>query len=592
MAQKERSWYEFGRDFVRDPLGETAAAADKYVVKPVARAVKPYVEPVANVVDTYVVKPVVRAAKPYVEPVVKAVKPYVEPVATAVSELTEDPVGVTTRAASEAIRDAKQTLQNLGEMADQKIDQGFDLAGSVIGVDGATLRATFNRSAGATLTSTLANLVPGGRLGLTLATNEYARGGANETLRDFFRDVAGGATYLVMDSFRNKSDQGYSDWAMQGVEDLWDTYIKPVTGSGEFEFRMATGFEAKMGMMYNGKPLTQERAEQLIKEGYLVERVNPDGSKGYEVSALLSIYLKNNNGSTEILDNRDPRFNDIAGPYMTGQVGTMFVGGWLSKSGSAAGWINRGITASDIGNAALAGREFAEPLIFKPEAVRDLARAFQDPSSLNPDRLRELTNTLLYDYSHKEGPWSSAVYVPSLRGKESPYERLAELSTGGLTAHRRETPFTPFDTERTTKFDDLSITKKLQEDKVFQRSFYDLSARALSGERLTDSEIFSLRFMANVVTPGAEFDLGHGKYDAAARQETLEVLREELGMESGIMATSADDNKDLASFARERSAEKGQEIKAEEQARAASERKAIQDGLRGVPGSGGMIIAP
>jgi hypothetical protein len=358
-----------------------------------------------------------------------------------------------------------------------------------------------------------------------------------EGVRDFVRDVPWALSWLAFDAGRNRSgDQQVSSKVAQRIENFWDEYIKRGYGGGDFEFRMAAGWEIPQGIKYNGRPLTESRAQRLIRDGYLSET-----NDGYRVDAFRAIYLKNKDGSLEILDHRDSRFSTIVGPYLVTQIGTGFLtggigsaskGGTLAKAGSV-GARTAGLAEAG-GSVGIVANSFADQVIFKPEAVKSIANMFVNPRSLTEDRLRSGINAFLQQYSYREGPMSEQVYMSSLRDGQSPYARLQQISTDNLRGYRRDNPFAEFNItpRKVVEIGDTNLTTELLDNKQYIKAFYDLSARALRGNPLNNSEILSLRFMLNSL-PGAHDNLAlrEGVYSQADRTETMNSLRKALSRE-------------------------------------------------------------
>ncbi len=365
---------------------------------------------------------------------------------------------------------------------------------------------------------------------------EYAGASFSEGVRDFIRDVPWAITWAAADSWRTGSgDQQYSPKVAQAIEDFWDKYIKTNTGSGEFEFRMGIGWDLPKGMPYNGDPNPK----------------NEDGTPRTKVDAFTAVFLKNRDGTMEVLDSDDPRWDNVVGPYMVTQIGTiaatmgggaivngMSKGGTVAKVG-ATGLRGAGITEA-AGSIGILGTSLADGLVLKDWAIEDIGQLFIDPSKLTTEELHKKLNKVLKQYSHDEGSMTEQYYVPSLKDDASARDiwgRLEQLSRSRVEGFRREHPFeeiadkTPGNTTQYNKAIPIrDLDDRLKENPDFQKGFQSAAIKALSGTSLTHETTAALRFSMNILYRD-DSSLGTGRFDSAERMDTMLRLRTYVSME-------------------------------------------------------------
>ncbi|GEM_PF-6982453 len=352
-----------------------------------------------------------------------------------------------------------------------------------------------------------------------------------EGVRDTVRDAAALTTWLVADGAGGRlgwgspsgDQQAYTKVA-DSVEEFWDKYIKRAQGHGEFEFRMAVGWEMPEGVLYNGK------------------KVDP----GKTIENMSAVFFKNAKGKVEVIDYHDSRYAGVVGPYVATQFATIFGGGGaaaLSKAPKgvkvAAGVASTVDATSSVG---YIGGVFQHSLSLRPEAIRHMSGLIDKLASANKDKVRDDINVVLQDYSYPYGPDVQQYYIPSLRDHENPMKRLQDLSQGVV-----EGGFmlrTPFDriTNTSTKSDRYldvisvaDVRQDMREIPEFMRSYYRLAQKAVSQNDLSQGETLALRFGMNVVK-NYDFPLvgndvsknGKKQFSKEEREETIEFLKKTL----------------------------------------------------------------
>ncbi len=434
---------------------------------------------------------------------------------------------------------------------------------------GMGLGASFRKAADSTLRNLMVSnpVIGAAVLSAELAVNPEKRErvftGVQDGVRDFVRDVPWAAVWLVdkggewLGYDHNTGDRGWSDSVAQGVEDFWDEYIKRNTGLGEAEFRMAAGWQLPKDVKYNGKdnpvyPPGKDDAGQPITE----------------IRDITAIFYKDPKGKLEVLTQQDPKWAEIVGPYLATQIGQMVASMGAGAAFKGAVTMPRAVTygvklttgtvgALEAGGSVgfLANDMILEPLYFKPGAMQDLTRMFANPASLNTDNAREALNTMTSQYSHLTGTLTEQTYIKSLGDNDAPWKRLDQVSLGKISGFRRDNPFDDIRglTEADRRYGEYPNTNirnlmnpekesGIKPDPRFMSSYYDLASRALNGGldlkakdglRLSDQEVYSLRFMLNITQDySGHLDLTRGPIPAnqserrEIRQETLDNLRE------------------------------------------------------------------
>jgi len=283
----------------------------------------------------------------------------------------------------------------------------------------------------------------GTALGLNPIINRpLVRTGINETTKDTVRDV--GLAYKYLATF---GDKQAANKTADEIEQIWRKNITQNAGMGQSEFRLGAGWKMPANTLYNGK-IDKER------EG-----------KDLPVDA---VFLRHKNGSIEVLDHSDPRYAELAMPYVIGQLAIPIGAGkamaaikFLSNGGKIVDGIVKGAelagktvsAVNTLGGLGYVGSMAANKLILTPDSINRVAHLFDNPNNFKPDNLREELNSIFEKYSYLNGPMSEQYYVPEVKPGQSPWQRLQDLSTG--FAHRVFKSTTPFD-----RIEDLSDKSK------------------------------------------------------------------------------------------------------------------------------------
>lgn len=383
--------------------------------------------------------------------------------------------------------------------------------------------------------------------------------GIKDGVRDLIRDVPWAIVWVFdagseMLGYRNISDQGYADATAQKIEDFLDGVVARNTELGEAEFRMAGGWSMP-------KP-----PEPLIKYNGQYNPVYPPSDKDQagqpitEIRDLTAIFYKNPKGEVEVLTSADKRWAEIVGPYVSTQLmqmlGTMGAGAFkgavtLARPASMAIKATTTVigTAEMVGSMGFMGYSmFAEPLYFRPMHMHSMIKMFSNPGSIDEDSTRDAVNNMIAQYSHMEGTLTEQVYIKSLRDGESPWKRLQDISQGSIDGYRRKNPFEDISgrvaTEKPEYAERTNIRDIIQSDPEFMKNHYSLVKRAMEGGldenapdglRLSDQEVFALRFGLNVTQDAVGvLDLTKGPIPASAeergrvRDQTYNAVSESL----------------------------------------------------------------
>jgi len=201
------------------------------------------------------------------------------------------------------------------------------------------------------------------------------------------------------------------------------------------------------------------------------------------------------------------------------------------------------------------------------------------------------------------------VYIPSLSNSQSPWQRLHEVSIGRPQGIERSDPFDDIRDEARNPnnyrgIPNTNIKNLIVENTQFMSAYYSLAQRALNGGlenrapegiKLSDQEIYSLRFMINVNSIGMgvdHLDLTRGPVIANERerrnirQETMVNLTAQLSSSITMDRSSTEDTadailelkesaspQDIRAFANEQASEWGGKLATE---RAAEEAEIVR----------------
>lgn len=369
-------------------------------------------------------------------------------------------------------------------------------------------------------------------------------------------EMAGFAYDYARNGFESlPGDQQNGPGMYKAVEDFFNTRGKP---NGQFDMRMAVGWQPDGPIIYNGKMMNTDESNKLPP-----------------INNMLAIYVKHADGKVEIIDpstkvqslwgiakipatlipedDNDKRWLEYGGNNIIGQVLPMLAGGGFSVTAKGTASLSNvvagGSKVSRAFSAASHGVEVAEitgarlrllqtldtsttalklsgrtayflgalngvagitPLVnmvqeigLKEDAAKEISDAFKDPNAISADAMRKSVNDILKDYSYKEGSMSTQIYIASVKDHEDPWSRVDDLSRRRVFGERRAT--TPWDEpEKRYRMVDQSLKTNLEGDLEFNRSFYKIADKIFHGQPVTDKEILTARFGLNMYAPESE----------------------------------------------------------------------------------------
>lgn len=356
---------------------------------------------------------------------------------------------------------------------------------------------------------------------------ERNSGALNEAVKDTVRDAiaAGAWAYAKGDS------QAFNNTGAD-VDKWWQDKITRNIGLKDFEFHMGAGWKLPKGVPYNGK---------LVPE-----------MEGREIEKLDAVFVKNSNGKIEVIDHNDPRYGDIALPYVALQVASPLMVGKaisalkvvagaskaadvISKTGKVLG--TAGSVVNTVGTLSPVTKEVHSGLVLKPEAIDSIAGLIDNPNSLSMPVLRDKLNTIYHQYSYRNGPMAEQFYIPEMTKKDNPVARLQGLTMGEVyNSFESANPFDRIGSNSKPKTINLDgVTDSILEKPQFTKAFFTLAKKALTTDKLSDREIMSLRIGMNFqfrdtmdLTVGATQGNGPNdepKYTEQDRADTLRSLR-------------------------------------------------------------------
>ncbi|HAJ90499.1 MAG TPA: hypothetical protein DCM27_05745 [Rhodospirillaceae bacterium] len=320
--------------------------------------------------------------------------------------------------------------------------------------------------------------------------------GLNETSKDTARDLGLAVKYLV-----TLGDKQAANKTADEIEEGWRKHITQNIGMGQSEFRLGGGWKLPANTLYNGKMDKEREGKEL---------------------PIDAVFLRKKNGIIEVLDHNDPRYLELAMPYIAGQVAIPIGAGkaigaikFLANGSKIVEGISKGAdiagkavsTANTVGGIGYGVSITSSMLILKPEAISKISHLLDNPKKMTPDRLRQDLNTVFEQYSYLNGPMSEQYFVPPLESNQDPLQRLQDLAKG--TVRKVFESSTPFDriTDLTNKSKNyrahvgLSDSHdEIRENLDFQRGFLRLAQKTMSGNELSNQETIMLKFGMNIYT--------------------------------------------------------------------------------------------
>ncbi len=344
--------------------------------------------------------------------------------------------------------------------------------------------------------------------------------GLNEGIKDSIRDtyyfLALGATGLDKHNANQRADN-FDQW--------WHKHITQNVGLGDAEFRMGGGWKLPVGTILNGKLLSEKM----------------------DSAPFDAVFVKNKTGKVEVMTHDDPRYVDIALPYIVAAVASPMAGGKavailkglenlpkVVKGAEVAEKLTtRGMLAAQAADIGLAVHE---SFILEPAAISKIAHLMDDPSKMNPSVLRKELNTIFEQYSFRNGPNAEQYFMPQIKPNEDPIKRLEELSQGSFSnLYERKNPFDRNPTLRK----DVDVTQnreKVVENLYFQKGFFELAHKSMSGQSLSDQEMVLLSFGANILT-GSAFPVAPAKGASFSEHEKAEIKENvKLALEGALLS--------------------------------------------------------
>lgn len=354
-----------------------------------------------------------------------------------------------------------------------------------------------------------------------------------ESVRDTSRDLKEGIAAL-WDTIGSERKFLHEYNLRSGrFEESWRENVSKKIGYEKFGFSMASGWELPKGTLFNGK-LAPEK-------------------EGKKIEGLTAVFLRGKEGKIEVLDHHDPRYADLVVPYLITQL---IVPSMAGKAFGALSLISKGTKAAEIVKTAadtagktwavadnvsglyLASTQVSSNFMLKPDAIRRLGRLMESPQNMDTNKLRDELNIAFQEHSYGElgqraGPLSGQYKVPPIPLTSSPFTRLDDLARGSIHGiYKRSTPFENFGKEHFKEDENLTeVRNAVREDRYFQRGYFRLATKALSGAKLTEQENTLLSFGTRVFT---------GIADEAVTPETLpKMLAVRMMIEKDPQETNA-----------------------------------------------------
>lgn len=329
-----------------------------------------------------------------------------------------------------------------------------------------------------------------------IVNSSLIKTGINETAKDTARDLGLAVKYLV-----TLGDKQAANKTADEIEQGWRKHITQNIGMGQSEFRLGGGWKLPANTLYNGKIDKEREGKEL---------------------PIDAVFLRNKNGTTEVLDHSDPRYLELAMPYVAGQVAIPIGAGkaigaikFLANGSKIVEGISKGADltgkavsmANTVGGIGYGVSITSSMLVLKPEAISKISHLLDDPKKMTPELLRKDLNTVFEQYSYLNGPMSEQYFVPPLDANQDPLQRLQDLSKG--TVRKVFESSTPFDriTDLTNKSKnyrthvDLSDAREDIKNSIdFQRGFLRLAQKTMAGNELSTQETIMLKFGMNIYT--------------------------------------------------------------------------------------------
>jgi hypothetical protein len=365
---------------------------------------------------------------------------------------------------------------------------------------------------------------------------QRAQVAVNESVKDTVRDFVLGAG--LVGSWAGINDKQRANELADNVEEFWRKHINrfnPQTHNAEF--RSGNGWKLPAGTLYNGK-------------------LRPD-LEGKEIDAMTAVFYKNPKGYIEVFDMNDPRWTNLAAPYIAGQIllplgagkavtaaisamskaeSGMMVARVLGRTTTAAG------LADNLGTVAQVAAPVYSGLVIEPEAIRELASIFQDSRKMTDTTLISTLNKAFDKFSFLNGPLAEQYFIPPLKSGDNPLIRLRDLARGQM-----ENIFmsqNPFDRINDTSSNSPHMVKKpveleqirteLRKSLEFQQGYLSLAQRALKGNNLTDNEYTLLRVGISIYSEDTiqmAINPSERTYKSEQRKDVLNKLRQSLSLD-------------------------------------------------------------
>lgn len=308
---------------------------------------------------------------------------------------------------------------------------------------------------------------------------------------------------------------------------------------GHYDIYMAAGWKPEGPIMINGKMVDKPEPIKNLLAVYIrhpngqVEILDPSQKMESltDFGALLSAMY------SEPKTDADKRWQDNAGTFMQWQIyplipmlltgGATLVGKVPSvaakssqlygiaektaafqklssiKHGSlvtgttaALGTIGIGANAGDVKNMVegLTGKYFSNRET--QNLAEGLSNLLASNNALDAQRLRNGLNTILQEYSVRDGVNIKQIYIASIKEGESPYKRLQELMYGRVAGS--EKPSTPWDAwKKNDKINIGEVQDAIRKNPKFQLTALKIAERFLTGKELSDQDMFVMRIAIN-----------------------------------------------------------------------------------------------
>lgn len=387
------------------------------------------------------------------------------------------------------------------------------------------------------------------------------------------RDAMNPIFWAASGDWSRPGDQQISPALEQKSDEFWAKRGRPEK-FGEYDFQMAAGWTIPKGTKMNGVPVKEDQMVTNMLAVFMrdkagnIEVLNPST----QVTSLLDLRKVPSALWGTSKNPADTRWKETAGTYIETQLAPMIASGGFSavekitatgasKIPQLAGVANR---VQDVGkvlnhgslkmvgtlNGINGGAMISDGFIFqahmKASALKEIVQLVSNPTALNAKSLRESLNDALHSYTFDKGSHAQQIYIPSLKEKDNPFAALEGLITSSSAEgyRKKNNPWEKWQGPVSIRAEDISDA--LLKSKDFERSFLSVAGKVLSGEKLSDNELFVLRANLALKTGdnkifGKHSDETSFNFSQQEKSETLTQLKGELNR--ALVAKAAENPK-------------------------------------------------